>query len=100
MDAFLDDSDLLLDEGDMLVGCCHIQVDANGHKVFMEGFKLPIHEGMLYSETPVGIDGQHLLELLQNCGWLLVSKVMSSGELDVMTDGSQEGSTIDKEYVP
>ena len=66
----------------------------------MEGFKLPIHEGMLHSEAPIGVDDRHLLEPLQNCRWLLVGKVMSSCESNGMTYCSQEGNAIYEEYVP
>ena len=100
MNALLDDSNLLLNEGDMLIGCCHIKVDTNRHEVFMERFKLPIHESTFHNKSLIGIDGQNLLDLLQNCGWLLVGKVVSGGQSNSLTDGSQEGNLIDKEYIP
>ena len=66
----------------------------------MEGFKLPIHEGTLQSEAPIGVYGHYLLEPLHNCGWLLVNEVVSSGESNGMTDCGQEGNAIYEEYVP
>ena len=57
MDVLLDDSNLPLDEGDMLIGCHHIKVDTDRHEVFMERFELPIHESTFHNKSPVGIDG-------------------------------------------
>ena len=99
-DAFLDDLNLPLNEGDVLIGCHHIKVDTNRHEVFMKRFKLPIHESTLHDKSLVGINGQNLLDPLQNSGWLLVGKVVSGGQLNSLTDGSQEGNLIDKEYIP
>ena len=50
LDAFLDDSDLSLNRGDVLVCCHHIEVNANGCEVFMEWLKLPVHEGTFHNE--------------------------------------------------
>ena len=100
MDALLDDLNLLLNEENMLVGCHHIKVDTNRHEVFMERFKLLIHESTFHNESPVGIDGQNFLDPLQNCGWLLVGKVVSGGQLNSLTDGSQEGNLIDENISP
>ena len=64
MNMLLDDSDLSLNKGDMLVSCCHIEVNTNGHEVFMERLKLPIHESTFHSESPVAIYSQNLLDPL------------------------------------
>ena len=80
VDVLLDHLDLLLDEGDVLIGCHHIEVDTNGCDVFVEGLELPIHEGMLDNESLIGIYGHNLLDSFYYCGGLLVGKVVSGGQ--------------------
>ena len=62
MNALLDDLDLSLNEGDMLVCCHYIEVDANGCEVFIEGLKLLIHESTFHSEPLICINSQNLLD--------------------------------------
>ena len=64
MDVLLNNSNLPLDERDVLVGCHHIEVNTNGCEVFVEGLELPIHEHAFDNESPIGIYGQNLLDSL------------------------------------